>query len=131
MTTTSLFGKLREHELQMNWLVVQESEDKHNKGISLKAVKQKRQQDSSDSDEDTMSPLSRKFSKFLKKKNSKGQSSKRYSSKKLNDFNSNKYTFYACGEKGHIKSECPNNESKEKVDFKGERRGKTKKAYIA
>ena len=34
-------------------------------------------------------------------------------------------------EHGHIKAECPNNESKDKVDFKGERRGKTKKAYIA
>jgi len=58
----------------MNRLVVQESEDKHNKGITLKACKQ--QQDSSEIDEDTMSLLSRKFSKFLKKKN---QASKRYS----------------------------------------------------
>jgi len=130
MTATSLFGKLREHKLEMNRLVVQESEDKHNKGIALKAANQKRQQDSNDSNEDTMSLLSRKFSKFLKK-NSKGQSSKRYSSKKLNDLNSNKYTCYGCGEQGHIKAECPNNESKEKVDFKGETRGKTKKAYIA
>jgi len=52
----------------MNRLVVQESEDKHSKGISLKAANQKRHQDSSDSEEDTMSLLSRKFSKFLKKK---------------------------------------------------------------
>ncbi|XP_068461686.1 uncharacterized protein [Phaseolus vulgaris] len=129
MITTSSFGKLREHELETNRLVVQESEDKHNKGISLKASNQKRQQDSSDSDEDTMRLLSRKFSKFLKK--NKGQSSKRYSSKKLNEFNPNKYTCYGCGEQGQIKAECPNNESKEKDDFKGERRGKTKKAYIA
>jgi len=67
MTTASLFGKLREHELEMNRLVVQESEDKHNKGIALKACNHKKQQDSSESDEDTMSLLSRKFSKFLKK----------------------------------------------------------------
>ena len=127
MTTASLFGKLREHELEMNRLVVQESEDKHNKGIALKAINQKRQQDSSDCDEDTMSLLSRKFSKFLKK--NKGQASKRY--KKPNDFNLNKYTCYGCGEQGHIKVESPNNESKEKTDFKSERKGKTKKAYIA
>jgi len=76
-----------------------------------------------------MSLLSRKFSKFLKK--NRGQSSKKYNSKKLNDFNPNKYTCYGCGEQAHIKVECPNNESKEKADFKGERRGKTKKAYIA
>jgi len=129
MTTTSLFGKLREHELEMNRLVVQKSEDKHSKGIALKAANQKRQQDSSDNDEDTMSLLSRKFSKFLKK--NKGQVSKRKSSKKLNDFNLNKYTCYGCGEQCHIKAECPNNDSKNKVDFKGKRRGKTKKAYIA
>jgi len=29
LTTTSLYGKLREHELEMNRLNVQESEDKH------------------------------------------------------------------------------------------------------
>jgi len=57
MTTTSLFGKLREHEPEMNRLFVQESEDKHIKGITLKAAGQKRYQDSSDSGEDTMSLL--------------------------------------------------------------------------
>jgi len=60
MTAVSLFGKLREHELQ-----------------------------------NTMSLLSRNVSKFLKKKD---QASKRYSSKKPNDFNLNKYTCYGCGE---------------------------------
>ena len=66
-----------------------------------------------------MSLLSRKFSRFLKK--NKGQYSKRYSSKKLNDFNLHKYTFYGCREQGHIKDECPNNESKEKASkVKGE-----------
>jgi len=74
MTTASLFGKLREHELEMNRLVFQESEDKHSKGIALKAANQKRKQDSSDSDEDAMSLLSRNFSKFLKK--NKGQALK-------------------------------------------------------
>jgi len=38
MTATSLFGKLREHDLEMNRLVVQEREDKHSKGIALKAA---------------------------------------------------------------------------------------------
>jgi len=122
MTTASLFGKLREHELEMNRLVVQESEDKHIEGITLKACNHKQQQESSGSDEDTMSLLSRKFSKFLKK---------RYSSKKLSDFNFNKYTCYGCGEQGHIKAECPNNEIKERADFKNEKRGKAKKAYVA
>jgi len=128
MTVASLFSKLREDELDMNRLVVQESDDKHSKGIALKVGNQKKEQDSSDSDEDTMNLLSIKFSKFLKK--IKGQASKRYSFKKPNDFNLNKYTCYGYGEQGHIKAECPNNESKEKDNFKSERRGKTKKAYI-
>ena len=38
MTTTSLSGKLREHELEMNRLFIQESEDKHIKEIALKAA---------------------------------------------------------------------------------------------
>jgi len=65
------------------------------------------------------------------KKNNKGQSSKRYSSKKVNDFNPNKYTCFGCGEQGHIKADCANNENKEKAKFKGERRGKIKKTYVA
>ena len=35
MTVASLFGKLKEHKFEMNRLVVQEIEDKHNKGIAL------------------------------------------------------------------------------------------------
>ena len=38
---------------------------------------------------------------------------------------------YGCGEQGHMKSKCPNNEIKEKGDFKWEKKGKAKKAYIA
>ena len=40
MFVTSLFGKLREHEIEIHRLVVQKSEDKHNKSIALKACKQ-------------------------------------------------------------------------------------------
>ena len=36
LTTVSLFGKLREHELEMNRLNVQESEDKHVRNIAWK-----------------------------------------------------------------------------------------------
>ena len=71
--------------------------------------------------------LSRKFSKFLRKR----QASKRYDLKKPSEFNSNKYICYGCGEQGHIKVECPNNEVKEKGEFKKEKKGKAKKAYIA
>jgi len=40
MTMASLFGKLREHEMEIERLAIQESEDKHNKSIALKASKQ-------------------------------------------------------------------------------------------
>ena len=86
MTVASLFGKLREHEIEIQRVFVQESEDKDNKSISLKASKQ--QPDSSESEEENISLLSRKFSKLLRKR----QASKRYESKKPSEFNSNKYT---------------------------------------
>jgi len=92
MTTASLFGKLREHELEMNRLFVQGNEDKHIKGITLKIAGHRRRQESNDSDEDTFSLLSKKFSKFLRKNNNKYHTSKRYNSKKANDFNANKCT---------------------------------------
>jgi len=48
LSMASLFGKLREHELEINRLNVQESEDKHVRSIALKAVKHKNKQESSD-----------------------------------------------------------------------------------
>ena len=55
MFVASLFGKLREDELEIHMLAVQESEDKHNKNITLKACKQ--QPDSSGSEEENISLL--------------------------------------------------------------------------
>jgi len=79
---------------------VQENEDKHLRNIAPKAVGHKNCQDSSDDiDGETLSLLTRKFSKFLKKNNNKNQPSNRYNNKKINDFNTNKYTCFGCGEK--------------------------------
>jgi len=58
----SLFGKLKEHEMEIQRLVVQESEDKHNKSITLKASKQ--QHVSSVSEKENISFLSKKFSTY-------------------------------------------------------------------
>ena len=97
-------------------LFVQENEDKHIISIALKIVGHRRCQESSDdSDKDTFSLLSKKFSKFLKKNSSKNHSSNRYNSNKSNDFNTNKYTCFGYGEQGHIKADCPNSENKEKA----------------
>jgi len=126
LITNSLFGKLREHELEMNKLNVQESEDKHVKNIALKVGKHKINQASSDeSEEETLSLLSKKFIKFLKKNHNKDPNQERYGNKKPSDFNANKYTCYGFGEQGHIKAECPNKESKEKKSSKKvEKKGK-------
>jgi len=132
LSMTSLFGKLREHELEMNRLNVQESEDKHVRSIALKAVKHKGKQESSDdSVEENLSLLSRKFSKFLKRNRNKDNNKERYGKKKSNDFNSNNYTCFGCGEQGHIKADCQNKESKEKKSSYKEKKGKKKRAYIA
>jgi len=47
LTIASLFGKLREHELEMNMLSDQEHEEKHVRNISLKTVGHKNCQESS------------------------------------------------------------------------------------
>jgi len=70
LTTTSFFGKLREHELEMNRLNDQENEENHVKSIALRAVGHKDGQDPSEcNDGETLNSLIRKFSKFLKKNN--------------------------------------------------------------
>ena len=95
LSMTSLFVKLREHELEMNRLNVQESEDKHVRSIVLKAVKHKSKQEFSDeSDEENLSLLSRKFSRFLKRNRNKDINKERCGNKKSNDFNSNNYTCF-------------------------------------
>jgi len=127
----SLFDKLSEHELEMNRLNVQEREDKHVRSIALKASKNKGKQESSDdSDEENLSLLSRKFSKFLKRNCNKDNNKDRYGNKKSNDFNSNTYTCFGCGEQGHIKAECPNKSKEKKPSYK-EKKSKKKRAYIA
>ena len=131
LSMASLFGKLREHELEMNRLNVQESKDKHVRSIALRGVKLKSKQESSDdSDEENLSLLSRKFSKFLKRNRKKDNNKDRYGNKKPNEFNSNNYTCFGCGEQGHIKEDCPNKSKEKKTSYK-EKKGKTKRAYIA
>jgi len=94
----------------------------------LKDAKHKKKQDSSDeNEEENLSLLSKKFSKFLKRNRNK----ERYGKKKTSDFNSNNYTCFGCGEQGHIKADCPNKEGNEKKSSNKEKGGKSKRAYIA
>ena len=117
----------------MNRLNDQEHEGKHMRSITLRVAGHRDGQDSSEcNDGETLNLLTRKFNKFLKKNNrDKNQSSNRYNSKKLNDFNSTNYTCFGCGKQGHIKADYPNNESKEKgASKKFEKKGKARRTYI-
>jgi len=127
----SLFGNLREHELEMNRLNVQANEDKLVRNISLKAAKHKKKQDSSDeSEEENLSLLSKKFSKFLKRNLNKESNKERFGNKKTSDFNSNNYTCFGWGEQGHIKVDCPNKEGNEKKSKIRKRKGNQKEHIL-
>jgi len=77
----------------MNRLNVQENEDKHIRNIALKAAKHKNKQDSSDEREgETLSLLSKKFNKFLKRNRNKESNKEGYGNKKTSDFNPYNYT---------------------------------------
>jgi len=132
MSTAALFGKLMEHELELKRLKEQETVEKKAKGIALKTTME---HDTSDEEEnleqdETLSLLTRKFSRFLRRKTrDRTQQRKRYS--KSNDSNSSTYTCFGCGKQGHIKADCPNNQNKEKSASKKSERGKEKRAYIS
>ena len=75
------------------------SEEKNVRINALKNAKHKNNQVSSDESEgETLSLLSKKFSKFLKKNRYKDSNKERYDNKKTSDFNANNYTCYGCGE---------------------------------
>jgi len=78
LTTAALFGKLREHELEMNRLNKQEHGERKQKGITLKSTVQKEDSDdecsSSCCETETLTLLTQKFKIFLKKQG-KGQES--------------------------------------------------------
>ncbi|XP_073222408.1 uncharacterized protein [Cicer arietinum] len=136
MSIATLFGKLREHEMELHRLSEAEQTDRKRKGLSLKAQahQTKSEQEictddsNSETDEDSeLGLLVRKFKKFVKKKDSK---SRKPSNSKTHD---SKITCFECGKTGHIKSECFQLKNKNKnAKAKGNQPSpKTRKAYIA
>jgi len=80
--------------------------------------------------DEILSLLTKKFSRFLKRKNrDRSQQRKMYSIS--NDSNSSSYTCFGCGKPGHIKIYCANNQNKEKPTSKKSGRGKEKRAYMS
>jgi len=132
MSIAALFGKLMEHELELKRLKERETMEKRSKGIALKTTIEHNTSEEEENPEhdETLSLLTRKFSRFLKRKNrDRTQQRKRYS--KSNDSNSSSYTSFGYGKPGHIKIDCPNNQNKEKSANKKSERGKGKRAYIS
>ncbi|XP_014521666.1 aspartate, glycine, lysine and serine-rich protein-like [Vigna radiata var. radiata] len=123
-----LFGKLREHELELNRLSVEEAQGKR-KTLAFKTENSKgtssekdEESEDEDSDDDDMIHMFRKFNKFMKLKG-KEQFKK---DRKKKHRSSLKYTCYGYGEKGHVNGDCPNlNKGEEKKSFK------KKNVYIA
>jgi len=120
-----------EHELEVKRLIEQETVEKRAKGISLKNTMEHdtSEEEKNSEHDDTLSLLTKKFSRFLKRKNrDRTQQKRRYS--KSNDSNSSSYTCFDCGKLGHIKVDCPNNQNKEKSASRKSEKGKGKIAYI-
>ena len=71
MSTAALFGKLIEHEIELKRLKEQETVEKKAKGIALKTtIEHDTSEEEGDPEHDeTVSLLTRKFSRFLRKKN--------------------------------------------------------------
>ncbi|XP_014522211.1 uncharacterized protein LOC106778738 [Vigna radiata var. radiata] len=128
MPMAVLFGKLREHELELNRLSVEEAQGKrktlafkteNSKGTSLEKDEESEDEDE---DDDDMIHMFRKFNKFMKLKG-KDQFKK---DRKKKQRSSSNYRCYGCGEKGRVNADCPNlKKGEEKKSLK------KKNVYIA
>ena len=125
LSTTTLFGKLREHELEFNILKEQESLEKKTKNITMKTIVENELSEGEENSgkEETLNLVTKRVNKLLKKKSrERTQPKRRYS--KPDESNSSNYTCFGCGKLGHIKIDCPNNQSKDKQVSKKVERSK-------
>ena len=130
LSIAALFGKLMEHELELKRLKKQETVERKPKGLALKVSEQNEISEEKEDVEhdDTIILLTKRFSRFLKKKSrDRNQQKRRYP--KPHDSNSSNYTCFGCGKTGHIKMDCPNNQSKDKSASKKVGRSKGKQLF--
>ena len=124
---STLFGKLREHELELGRLKKEEEGEKRqsitlkvtaktiNKSKAIK-VEEMADQEDENSDSKTLNLMVKSFSRFRKYKNKSNTKC------------------YECGKFGHIKPDCPILNIKKKLEEKSEatsRSKRVKKTYIA
>ena len=132
LSTATLFGKLMEHEFELKRLKEQETVERKPKGLTLKASEQSEINEEKEDDEhdETISLLTKRFSRFLKKKSrDRNQQKRRYP--KPNESSSSNYTCFGYGKTGHIKMDYANNQSKDKSASKKVERSKGRRAYIS
>jgi len=142
MNITTLFGKLREHELELGRLKTEEDgEKRHTIALksAIKSAAKLKKADSADdsndgnSDSEALSLMVKKFSKFLKFKNKTNNNYVGNKNQSRKQERSDTQTCYECGKTRHIKADCPVLKMKQKLEEKNEaeKHMKKKKAYIA
>ncbi|KAL2344529.1 hypothetical protein Fmac_005814 [Flemingia macrophylla] len=142
MSSAKLFGKLIEYEMDMSRMVDEEQKDRKAKGLALKTKDTASETDTSccnsESDEEDLNLMVRKFKKFMIKKNNKKRFNQSKKGFKKNESSSSKVTCCKCGKFRHFRSDCPNlkkHKSNEQRRYEHEEKKKDKfikkKAYIA
>jgi len=106
LTIATLFGKLREHKLEMTRLKEMDAVEKKSRSLALKTkdanVESSGESSDECSDTENLNLLARRFHKFIKMKGKmKNQQSKRYNKKF--DNGCTKFTCFGCGKQGHMK----------------------------
>lgn len=129
MTSTSLFGKLQEHELGR--LEQHENQAKKSKSISLKVESKIDQSDDAPEEDENFMLLVKGLGKFFGKNDKTFNHSRRNNNfkKKETSTSTQEVTCYECGKQGHIKPDRP--KISKKGGFKGKKESKNKRAYVA
>ncbi|KAL5186752.1 hypothetical protein HKD37_05G012542 [Glycine soja] len=125
MSLAFLFGKLQEHEMELQRLNQNEETDKKKRSIALKASTSIQEEE----EEEDFSLFVKKFQKFVK--NRRMDRNHNFNNGKRSQEVSPTLKCYKCNQPGHIKANCPSNESwPEKNEKKNYKERKSKKAYI-
>ncbi|BAT74608.1 hypothetical protein VIGAN_01231100 [Vigna angularis var. angularis] len=122
MNMATLFGKLREHELELGRLKDEEEIEEKKKSIALKVTSKKaskiaQSEDDSDAEMDNnklMSMVLRKFNRLMKNNSQLTNHAGNNKAKKA--FKSTAIQCYECVKEGHIKPDCPDLKMKQKAN---------------
>lgn len=116
MSMAALFGKLREHELELGQLNEEEHQWKRkNLAFKFEVERCKSLEEYENLDDENLSHMIRKFNKFMKSKGNE----QFINARKEKQGSSSKYRCYGCGENGHVNTYCPNiKKDEEKKIFK-------------